>query len=461
MSVSELARTVAFRLTLFYSLFFAMCVIMLLGFIYWQTASEMTRRVDQILNLEKIRLTPLEPAQLSDEIDKSVLRDQRHTYFYGLFAADGRLIAGNVRQLPQNAPANGRIYKADMLYADAQIPPLPARVLLLRLASGSTLLIGHDVQQLMEFGEVMKRALYWGGTLTILLGLVFGLALSFRPLRRVEQIRQVCELIMGGNIRERLPVSRHRDELDMLAAIVNRMLDEVERLMSEVKSVGDNIAHDLRTPLTRLRAVLYRLQQQSGDSPSRRSMLDQVMAEVDSLLLRFRALLRISEIENMQRRAGFRLIRLNEILEQAVNFIEPVAEDKAIRLSLDAQPVAAIHGDGELLFEAIVNLLDNAIKFTPAGGQVAVRLLHGARGAQIDIVDSGPGIVENERSAVLERYYRGGGDLYLPGYGLGLSIVMAIIRLHDFRFELGDAEPGTRATIFCWPHGIHSGAAVA
>lgn len=452
MSVSELSRTVAFRLTLFYSLFFTTCVILLLGFIYWQTATEMTRRVDLILRLEKQRLTALRPDQLTDEIDKSILRDQRHIYFYGLFAADKRLIAGNVPRLP-DTPANGLIYKADMLEASMQAP-LPARVLLIPLDSGNILLIGHDVQQLIEFGEVMKRALYWGGSLTILLGLMFGLVLSFRPLRRVEQIQQVCELIMGGNIRQRLPVSGHRDELDMLAAIVNRMLDEVERLMSEVKSVGDNIAHDLRTPLTRLRAVLYRLQQQLADSPTKRSMADQVMAEVDSLLLRFRALLRISEIENMQRRAGFRLIRLNEILEQTINFIEPVAEDKAIRLSMAAEQTDPIHGDGELLFEALVNLLDNAIKFTPAEGRVEVRLSQGARGPQIDILDSGAGIGENERSAVLNRFYRGGNDIYLPGYGLGLSIVMAIIRLHDFRFELGDAHPGTRATIFCWPHSI-------
>ncbi len=460
MSVSELSRTVAFRLTLFYSLFFTICVILLLGFIYWQTATEMTRRVDQILRLEKQRLISLPPGQLADEIEKSILRDQRHIYFYGLFTADGKLIAGNVPRLPQGTPDNGRIYKAEMLTASMPVQPLPARVMLIRLDSGYALLIGHDVQQLIEFGEVMKRALYWGGSLTILIGLMFGLALSFRPLRRIEQIQHVCELIMGGNIRQRLPVSRHQDELDMLAAIVNRMLDEVERLMSEVKSVGDNIAHDLRTPLTRVRAVLYRLQQQSGDSPARRSMLDQLMAEVDSLLLRFRALLRISEIENMQRRAGFRRIYLNEILEQAVNFIEPVAEDKTIKLSMTAEPVGSIHGDGELLFEAIVNLLDNAIKFTPTNGRVEVRLLHGARGPQIDIIDSGAGIGENERTAVLNRFYRGGGDIYLPGYGLGLSIVMAIIRLHDFKFELGDADPGTRATIFCWPHSIQDGAGI-
>jgi len=425
---------------------------MLLGFVYWQTAAEMTRRVDQILLLEKIRLAVVQAIRLPDEIDKSVQRDRRQIYFYGLFTVDGRLVAGNVPQLPQGLPVDGSIYEIRLPASNTQAQPIPARVLAIRLDSGNCLLIGHDVQQLIEFGEIMRRAFFWGGLLTILLGLMFGSALSFRPLRRVEQIQQACEFIMRGNIKERLPVSRHRDELDMLAAIVNRMLDEIERLMSEIKSSGDHIAHDLRTPLTRLRAVLYRVKQQLGDVPAQRAMVDQVIAEVDGLLLRFRALLRISEIENKQRRAGFQSVQLQEILEQAVNFIEPLAEDKSIHLSMTAMLVAPIQGDKELLFEAAVNLLDNAIKFTPAGGHVEVRLSQGVKGAQIDILDSGIGIRKNERTSVLNRFYRSGNDIQTSGYGLGLSIVMAIIKLHDFGFALGDALPGTRATIYCWPH---------
>lgn len=426
---------------------------MLLGFVYWQTAAEMTRRVDQVLLLEKNRLVSTRLEHLPDEIDKSVQRDRRQIYYYGLFTVTGRLISGNVLQMPEGLPIDGKVHEI-MLPAHAPLPqPFPARMLAVRLDSGSILLIGHDVQQVIEFGELMRGAMSWGGALTILFGLVFGLGLSFRPLRRVKQIQQAAELVMRGNINERLPVSRHSDELDMLAATVNRMLDEIERLMSEIKSVGDNIAHDLRTPLTRLRAVLYRLQQQMEESSGQRAMVGQVIAEVDSLLLRFRALLRISEIENKQRRAGFKSIQLQEILGQAVNFIEPLAETKEISLSLNAGHVAPVQGDSELLFEAIVNLLDNAVKFTHAGGRIEVRLSQGAHGAQIDVMDSGIGIPENERASVLNRFYRSGNDVQTSGYGLGLSIVIAIIRLHDFGFELGDAHPGTRATIYCWPQG--------
>lgn len=454
MSISKVSRTVTFRLTLFYSLFFTLCVVMLLGFVYWQTAAEMTRRVDQILTLEKDRFTGVRFDRVPDEINKSIQRDQRHVYFYGLFAPGGHLIAGNVLRLPKTLTVDGNIYEDNLIAVSMQALPLHARVLLTRVDSGNFLLIGHDVQQLIEFGEIMKRAFFWGGSLTILLGLMFGLSMSFRPLRRIEQIQQVCELLMLGDIRQRLPVSRHRDELDMLANIVNRMLDEIERLVSEIKSVGDNIAHDLRTPLTRLRVLLYRVQQQLLDAPVQRPMVDQALVEVDSLLLRFRALLRISEIENKQRRAGFKMISLQEILEQAVNFIEPLAEDKSIHLSQAAVQVDAIHGDGELLFEAMVSLLDNAVKFTAAGGRVEARLSHGTNGARIDIVDSGCGIRESERIAVLNRFYRGENDLQAPGHGLGLSIVMAIIRLHGFSFQLGDANPGTRATIFCWSQSV-------
>jgi len=334
MSISELSRTVAFRLTLLYSLFFAACVIMLLGFVYWQTAAEMTHRVDQILVLEKTRFDEVGLDRLPDEVDKSVQRDLRHIYFYSLFASDGHLIAGNVPKLPQSIQVDGNIYEINLLATNMQTQPLPARVLVSHLGSGNFLLIGHDVQQLIEFDEIMKRAFFWGGSLTILLGLMFGLVLSFHPLRRIKQIQQVCELIAHGSIRHRLPISTHRDELDMLATIVNKMLVEIERLMSEVKSVGDNIAHDLRTPLTRLRALFYRTRQQLGNAPVQYVMVDQAIVEVDSLLLRFRALLRISEIENKQRRAGFKLIRLQEILEQAVDFIEPLAEDKRLPASI-------------------------------------------------------------------------------------------------------------------------------
>ncbi len=449
MNIAKLSRTTTFRLTLVYSIFFTLCVVMLLGFVYWKTAREMTRRVDQILNLEEKDFSQAAPDRLPRKITESIERDKRHIYLYGLFAGNA-LVAGNIHEIPENLPRDGNIHEIIM---PRKTPPFPSSVVrarVIRLNSGNWLLLGHDAQQLVEFREIMKGAFFWGGTLTVALGLIFGFASSFRPLSRIDEIQRVCELIMRGDIKQRLPISRKRDELDMLTAIVNKTLDEIERLMSEVKSVCDSIAHDLRTPLTRLRALIYRAQQQ-GQVP----VLEQVISEMDALLQRFRALLRISEIENKQRRAGFQMVELPDIMEQAVVFLEPLAEDKSIDLVLEKEEVDAVQGDGELLFEAIANLLDNAIKFTPPGGKVTAKLSRESGGARIDIVDTGPGIKANERAAVLNRFYRGENGRNAPGSGLGLSIVTAIVGLHDFEFEFGEVDSGTRATILCRPLSLH------
>ncbi len=452
MNVAKLSRTTTFRLTLIYSIFITACVIMLLGFVYWKTAREMTRRVDQVLELEKQDFVMSSADSLPRRIEESIRRDQRHIYLYGLFTRDGHYVAGNIALIPPDLPGNGRIYQISLSSSTSLFPSRIARAELIRLSSGNLLLLGHDAQQLSEFREIMQGAFFWGGSLTVVMGLAFGFALSFGPLSRIEQIQRVCELIMRGDIKQRLPISRRRDELDMLTAIVNKTLDEIERLMSEVKSVCDNIAHDLRTPLTRMRALIHRAQQQAN---AQGPIFERVISEMDSLLLRFRALLRISEIENKQRQAGFKTVRLSDILEQAVAFFEPLAEDKSINLSLSIEEVAPIQGDGELLFEAIANLLDNAIKFTPSGGKVVARLCRGAGGARIDIVDTGPGIQASERAAVLNRFYRGTNNPSIPGFGLGLSIVMAIVRLHDFEFELGETESRNRVSIFCRSSTLH------
>lgn len=450
MNIAKLSRTTTFRLTLVYSIFFTLCVVMLLGFVYWKTAREMTRRVDQILNIEKKDYAVANPGNLTAKISEGMRRDLRHAYLFGLFSKEGGWLAGNLFDVPRDLPQNGNIYQIKLPSSNSFPQSRIVRISAIRLNSGDLLLLGHDVQQLLEFREIMGGAFLWGGSLTVAIGLLFGFVLSFRPLSRIEEIQRVCELIMRGDIRQRLPISRRHDELDMLTAIVNKTLDEIEGLMSEVKSVCDNIAHDLRTPLTRLRALIYRAQQQ-GQAP----VLEQVISEMDALLQRFRALLRISEIENGQRRSGFKMVLLPDILEQAVIFLEPLAEDKSIVLSMEKGEVDAMQGDGELLFEAIANLLDNAIKFTPPGGKVTAKLSREAGGARIDIIDTGPGIQASERVAVLNRFYRGANGQNAPGFGLGLSLVTAIVKLHDFEFELGEADSGTRATIYCRPSALH------
>jgi signal transduction histidine kinase len=238
----------------------------------------------------------------------------------------------------------------------------------------------------------------------------------------------------------------------MLAAIVNRMLDQIERLLGEVKGVSDSIAHDLRTPLTRLRTQLHRVQQLGGEGDPRSELVERCIVEADALLERFRALLRISELEDIGRRAGFGSVDPGETLRRVHELYAPLAEEKEIAFTLDLDAVPALRADGHLLFEALANLVENAIKFTPHGGHVLLRTASEQGRVVIDVLDDGSGIPVEERDAVLRRFYRSAaaGVAGTAGHGLGLPLVAAIVRLHGYEFSIGDNPPhGTRMRLAC------------
>jgi signal transduction histidine kinase len=232
----------------------------------------------------------------------------------------------------------------------------------------------------------------------------------------------------------------------MFAATVNYMMDEVERLMAEVKGSTETIAHDLRTPLTRARAQLHRIHQQAVHEPVE---IARVTAEIDEVLERFRALMRISELEARERRGGFAVVDLATIVEQVFDLYQPLAEEGGVQLVLVAPSGVTVEADAKLLFEAVSNLVDNAIKFSGEHGRVTLGLGDDPAEPQIVVRDDGPGIPSNEREAVLKRFYRGGDQRLTPGSGLGLSIVAAIVRLHGFTLTLRDASPGVEAIIDC------------
>lgn len=460
LTLSDHWRSATTRLIMIYGAFFAVWGIVLVAAVYWETNGYLSRVVDAIVEQRASYLVAIDRAHLAEAMESTGALDLRGVMSLGVFSADGRYVTGNIERVPEDLPVDGEIHGLPRgLERRGRTERTPARGLAMRLASGETLIVARDTSVIDQVGVIIRHALLWGVSLTVIPGLIGGFLLSRGPLKRVRAIEAAIEPIARGDLRLRLPVSKRGDEVDLLAAIVNRMLDEIERLIGEVKGVCDNIAHDLRTPLTRLRTQLHRLQQTGGGEDGVGPMLERCIVDVDSLLERFRALLRISELEDLRRRSGFGEVDLADILQQVHELYAPLAEDGGIAFRLETIPRTTIHGDPHLLFEAFSNLVANAIKFTPRGGAVRVAAIRHAAGPSVEIVDSGPGIPEGERDAVLQRFYRSdsGRELAAQGYGLGLSIVSAIARLHGFRLRIADSVGGgARVVIDCWAEAIAS-----
>ena len=447
----DLARTTTFRLTLVYGATFTAGVIALVTLIYLSAAGYLTGQMDAIVLGQARGLSQASAQDLPARIAAAESQDARSVNYYGLFSADGVWITGNVRRLPANI-------QADNTPRTLNEPGLQpgARGLVRRLPWGEQLFVVHDAKVLTGLRDIIVNALVVSGAVILLLGLGAAALLSVAPLRRIEHLRSASRAALSGELGVRLPVSRRRDEIDMLAGLANAMMDETERLLWEVKSVGDNVAHDLRTPLNRLRAALYRASQEHCQQ-DRGEMVERALADTDELLIRFRALTRIGEIERRDRLANFETVNLRDVLEPVLELHAPVAEDLDVILEADfAAEVPTVSADPALLFEAVSNLVDNALKFTPRGGRVLLRLQVRDGGPRIELVDNGPGVPEGERDAVLNRFYRSQRTRDLPGSGLGLSIVVAIARLHHFTLSLEDAEPGLRIALDCWPRGLET-----
>jgi signal transduction histidine kinase len=321
-------------------------------------------------------------------------------------------------------------------------------------SDGTRLVVARTLSDVHNVRNELLRVLVGGGVVFLGTSLAAALLLNRQQRRRLSEIRERTANIANGDLAQRLPVDG-RDELDMLSQLVNRMLDEIERLMAEVKGACDGIAHDLRTPLSRLRIKLVHIAEQLRENGNDEMSTAVYGARDDTqaILRRFAALLRISEIGAMRRRGGFEHVALSTLMEELYELYEPLAEQKGLQFDVNVVSVEPVWADRGLLFEAFSNLLDNAIKFAPQGGRVSVEL-RGASGGtpQFVVSDNGPGIPPRERGAVFSRFYRGEQTSHVPGSGLGLGIVSAIIRLHEFALRIEDAGEGTTIVVDCWPH---------
>ncbi|OLS58898.1 sensor histidine kinase [Pseudomonas putida] len=441
------------RLLALYSFLFVAWSSILMGVLYLEVSSYLNKLTRHSLTQRQHLFAHMSGKQLDDALIASQAFEERSFDAYGLFDPQFNALGGQIRQMPAGLGLDGRIHELKRCL-DADDPRLPADScdgVALKVPDGRWLVLVRDNGSLFVVTRIILHALLWGLSLTIIPGIAGWYWLRRRPLKRIRAIQATAEQIVAGDLTRRLPLSQRRDELDMLAAIVNAMLDRIERLMHEVKGVCDNIAHDLRTPLTRLRAQLYRIRQQAGDDAPQAEAMEQAIAETDTLMARFRGLLRISELEDRQRRAGFVELKPEALLVELHDFYLPLAEDGEISLSLEMrEPLPALFGDHELLFEALANLMGNAIKFTPAGGQVRISALGDEDGVHIAVEDSGPGIPAEERETVLKRFYRSEEGHKHTGFGLGLSIVAAIVDLHGFGLEVGESDlGGARLVMHC------------
>jgi signal transduction histidine kinase len=387
-----------------------------------------------------------------EAINDHLKQDSRGAQYAGLFSADGRKIAGNLERFPPDLQMN------DSVQGISVERTLPAgkethviRAIARRMPNGDALVIGREVDETREISHVVAQALALGLLPALCLCLLAGAWLSMRAQKRVEEVNQRVQRIIGGDLRERLP---HRDvdePFSRLTVIVNGMLDEMEAMIHALAGVGNDIAHDLRTPLTRARLTLERGRTNATTLEQLQMVVDKAIANIDQSLAIITALLRLAEIENSRRSAAFGTLSLHEMLREVCDIYEPIAENKSIDLRVGVQQRLSVRGDRDLLFEAVANLVDNAIKFTPEGGRVDIDLIRGDKETIVRVSDTGPGINDKEREGVLRRFYRSDKIRSTPGVGLGLNLVAAIVKLHGFRLAIHPG-PGGRLEVICPDH---------
>ncbi|MGY3229028.1 signal transduction histidine kinase [Luteibacter sp. HA06] len=443
-------RSATSRLILIYGALFAIWCVVLLGVVQWEASRYLSNVVDGMLAARIHYLEGTDPQRLPATVEAASQIDVQGFMWVGLFDPQGKRLAGNIAAVPQDLAEEGVVKSIRASLVDpTRNTPTRVRGVTRVLPDGDRLVVAKESATIDGVGAIIRRGLLWGLSLTLIPGVLGGILIARGPARRIRAIQRAMEPIREGDLSVRLPVTRGGDEVDLLASTVNTTLGEIERLLGEVKGVTDNIAHDLRTPLTRMRTRLYRLQQQFDGKPEG-DQLDACVAEIDTVLSRFKALLRVSELEDRQRSACFETLDLGDVLRNVHEFYAPLAEDRSQVFELEVGRLPPLRGDPQLMFEAFANLVGNAIKFTPDGGAVRLVASTDPTGdARVDIADTGPGIPPNEREAVFRRFYRSDETRTKPGCGLGLAIVSAIVRLHGFSLSVGGTEKGAVFSVVC------------
>ncbi|MBJ7413060.1 MAG: HAMP domain-containing protein, partial [Phenylobacterium sp.] len=364
--------------------------------------------------------------------------------YHVLIAPNGAVVAANLADWPAVRGEEWVRYEFGT-YATGTEEEHEAVVRDLALPAGYRLLVGLDTEDLDEREDLIFEALSWGAGMSLALGLIGGLVMTYAVSQRLDRINRAARAVIAGDLSGRVALHGSGDDFDQLSATLNEMLARIEGLVASISRVSDNIAHELRTPLTRLRAELEELAAAGDDPEEVRARTGAALEEAARLQSMFDALLRIARLQSGPRGEGVR-VDLSALLEDVVDLHRPAAEDRSQDFAVAISPGLAVHGDRDLVFQMVSNLLDNAVKFAPVGGTVRLDAQPAGNGVEVTVADNGPGIAPDERSRVLERFYRSPGS-GAEGFGLGLSLVAAAAERHKAELRLEDAEPGLKVTI--------------
>jgi len=471
----KLIRTTAFRLTLVYLFLFALFAASLLGYFAWNTRRMITEQIADTVNSELSELNEQYTRGglrgLVTAVEGRALRPGANLYL--VTTPQGQGVAGNVASLApgvMDRPGWAETFYKRLEENDATTRNHFALVKVAQLSGGFRILVGRDLEERRRLFGIVARAAQWSVLIVIVLGLGGGVFVARRVLRRIDAITGTTQRIMAGDLSERLPVGRSGDELDRLAENLNMMLERIEALMVGLKEVSDNIAHDLRTPLTRLRNRAEEALAQSGSETEYRAALERTIEESDGLIRTFNALLMIARAESGQARDNMTDFDAADVAQGIQELYEPLAEDKGLTLAVAAEP-AKIRGNRELVSQALANLVENAIKYgqpvaTPlemaADGPVSAAkppdiLIEARRDGSdvlLSVTDHGPGIPELDRQRAVERFVRLEASRTQPGSGLGLSLASAVATLHGGDLRLADSQPGLRVTLVIPSRGV-------
>ncbi len=435
---TRLLRTTAARLTLTYTAVFAASVLVLFAIVVWSASGFMQRQIDQTVGneIDEIRADMRAPGSGGGRAVVSGLALHSPGLGYLLQAPSGRVLAGNLPAMAARlgdrviTGRHGRIRGRGMFLAD-----------------GSFLFVGMSDFEETEMREAIARAFGVGCLAVLVLSAAGGLVVSLSVLRRVEAISRTSREIMGGDLGRRVARDGSGDEFDHLAASLNAMLERIATLMAGLRRMSGDIAHDLRTPLSRLRGRLERARAGVMTQAALRQALDEAIADADGILATFGALLRIVQIESGSRRSGFGPVALSKLLEELAEAYGPVAEAAGQSIASAIEDGLAVVGDRELLTQLFVNLIENAVRHTPPATHILLAARGRRDGVEVVVADDGPGVPQDMRERVLAPFFRLEASRTTPGNGLGLGLASAIAALHEAALVLEDARPGLRCLV--------------